>query len=1080
MKCNFQGLVWLTMLVWTVSAPAATRVALVNTCGGDAGADVLALAEAKLSQQAEIVLVERREVERVLQEQKLAVCGRSSYAQALTVGKLLSVDVFAALETFPGSVEALGMVVFNAVNGTRLWDQVLPEKAAEDRAQAIVAVVQGACEKNQRQASALQTVCLLAVRNADLPGELDNFCAPVGRLLEIGLASSSGLTVLERQRLEQINRERSLTAHPAPSGLLPALTLLEIGITRGSNSQGLAAIAFLTDAAGRELAQVKASTPRVNVADLADALLGEITKVLHAAPVRPSGDRGREATRFQQESKFLLDRRDYQGALTDAEAAFALDPEDREFYSILLRCLVGLARQKVYSKSPADWERSLILAQRAFDFVEQYPTTTPTQFVNHSDQLPGAGNDRAAKEIVTWGLEYYLKEAIRLDTSQQPDIRRRLAALQEQCLLRFLRPIELARTGVHDPQGFLRYTSRLNWAITGIIRLSQLTLSSEEWTTLSLALFTQWLTLVDQYPPSSEWTKAMQNQGGFLSFLIPQIGQPASRMAAYRPPRWQFTMSDGARWREFFCLMERQCGRVLQLRGKLGNLWVDLNTRSVSVVDADRRVDLIVEFAKEQIAQSDLDDVSRALTYSTALAAIEFFSSADQQANARLDLFELMSTRSEVSADVLQAVYSPQLRSRIEQLLMGSQTHFLDRDRSQIEHQYRHDLYPEARPAPWTQARVLFDGPRFGVTQIANVFADTESAYLVGNVTENDRPFVQLFRMPLTDGTPVPLGKAELTRKMQMSPGLARFYEGNFYIPAPSAGRDGGLIVLPRDGGTAQYLTSANGWPAHPLSTFTLMDGKIYGALEGGYIVVRDLQTGQTDILAASGRRDAQSPLDNSTPPFHVSRMIVDNPRHRVLFTIDRGPRQLEGLWEIDGQGKLRQRLENYTSGSGLGLLGPAGSEQHFYLMMRPYFVRFDLTTDQAQVLYAGTNSEYLVSAKSPTGMALEEARRTGLPCQIAPFTATAEAPKPSNLPPEWLTSLFVDDWFWMTYPFGRISADGQTNEIFPPLELIPDQPPSSYWIYPQLIGNGRQILVAHGRQLWLLTLPPKAAKNPP
>ena len=71
MKRHLRILIWMVTLLCGVSVQAATRVALVSTCGGDAEADVLALAEAKLSQQPGIELVERREVERVLQEQKL-------------------------------------------------------------------------------------------------------------------------------------------------------------------------------------------------------------------------------------------------------------------------------------------------------------------------------------------------------------------------------------------------------------------------------------------------------------------------------------------------------------------------------------------------------------------------------------------------------------------------------------------------------------------------------------------------------------------------------------------------------------------------------------------------------------------------------------------------------------------------------------------------------------------------------------------------------------------------------------------------------------------------------------------------
>src|ERR1017187_4451476 len=84
---------------------AATTVALVSTCGGQAGQDVLALAETALSAEADIVLVERREVERVLREQELMHCGLSEAGQAVAAGRLLGVQVFASLGTVPDGKE---------------------------------------------------------------------------------------------------------------------------------------------------------------------------------------------------------------------------------------------------------------------------------------------------------------------------------------------------------------------------------------------------------------------------------------------------------------------------------------------------------------------------------------------------------------------------------------------------------------------------------------------------------------------------------------------------------------------------------------------------------------------------------------------------------------------------------------------------------------------------------------------------------------------------------------------------------------------------------------------------------------
>lgn len=272
---------------------AATRVALVSTCGGNAGEKVLALAEVKLSAEEKFALLERGEVERVLQEQKLLLCGISQGGQALTVGRLLGAEVFASLEAVPGGEEALGIVVFDASSGVRLGDTVLPAGTVVEVADSVVAAVRAACEKRQGAKTAVRTVCLLSVRNADLPRELDSLCESVGRLLERRLLRSASLSLLERQRLEEVNRERKLPARAPSPDVLTSLTIVELDIGRSSEGGGLRATASITDKAGQELAKVSAVVGQQNAVELADALLPRVLKTLDAAPVSASGDRAR-------------------------------------------------------------------------------------------------------------------------------------------------------------------------------------------------------------------------------------------------------------------------------------------------------------------------------------------------------------------------------------------------------------------------------------------------------------------------------------------------------------------------------------------------------------------------------------------------------------------------------------------------------------------------------------------------------------------------------------------------------------------------------------------------------------------
>jgi hypothetical protein len=342
-RCGLFGVHLWCCLAFACGVNAATRVALVSTCGGDAAGNVLALAEAKLSIEPGVILVERAQVERILQEQNLWRCGLGDAEQAAAAGKLLGVELFAALETIPGSEQALGLVTFDASSGARLSDAVLPAGGVDNTVEGIVAGVRAGCEKRRRAPAQLRTVCVMSVRNAELPRALDSFCDATARLLERRLLGSEEVTVLERQRLEQINRERALPTGAPPTDLLASLRLVEIEFARGPGGKGLAATGFLTDAADSVLGQVQAQSEGENAVELAEGLAAGIARALKAAPAVGVMDRAREAERFLREARFLYEHGDRVGHLRALETVAALDPHNATVRPLLARALLNSA-----------------------------------------------------------------------------------------------------------------------------------------------------------------------------------------------------------------------------------------------------------------------------------------------------------------------------------------------------------------------------------------------------------------------------------------------------------------------------------------------------------------------------------------------------------------------------------------------------------------------------------------------------------------------------------------------------------------------------------------------------------------
>jgi hypothetical protein len=296
------ALLLLGCLPAALAKDAAARVALVSAGGGETGKDVLMLAESRLSGEPAVTLLDRREVLRVLQEQKLTISGLGGSQQAIAVGKILRVEAFAVLEMAPGEKQPLGLVVFDADTGVRLQDVALPERGVEETAQKVADAVTAACAKRSRGADGLRTVCLLSVRNADLPRAMDARCQAVAAMLERSLARSDDFAVLERKRLAHVNMERTLSA-AAPTGKLAAsLLTIDLEIGRGTDGKGLRGIALVNDATGKRLAEARATAPDGDISSLSLGLLQELCKALRAVHVPAAGDPAAEARLFFHEA----------------------------------------------------------------------------------------------------------------------------------------------------------------------------------------------------------------------------------------------------------------------------------------------------------------------------------------------------------------------------------------------------------------------------------------------------------------------------------------------------------------------------------------------------------------------------------------------------------------------------------------------------------------------------------------------------------------------------------------------------------------------------------------------------------
>ncbi len=1067
---------WLCLAV--IPAYCDTRVSLVSTCSGDASKDVLALATARLSGEPGIALVERAEVERVLQEHALWQCGLGEVEQALAAGKFLGVEVFATLEMSPGSEAALGLVVFDAGTGVRLGDDTLPKAGVEATVERIVFSLENAIQKRQHAAGVVRTVCLLTVRNTDLPRELDSFCQSLGVLLERQLLNSPNLTVLERRHLEQVNRERSLPGLSPAGDLYPSLNILEIEVSRGANPAGIQAVALISDGAGKRTARTSAAVDRRDLAELAQRFLTEITKVLDAAPPAKGADRAREAERFLRESDYLRNQREKTRALQWVEAAAALDPENLDAVNALG---LGLSEHAVdLMRTNADYDETLDIALRALEVSTD---------VRQRRLVKDGRVDVEGPEEPLLGERFWMSAVRRAGP------RSKLRLLELQSGLRRLEldlVLENSRDPHNDRPAFWSYSGLCN-QLQG--KMEALSPSTEAWIAGTAKIIENWMKVADVHHISRNWSLhavrllarlCVQAKGPFKEF-IPHVNN------------WSMQDADFQRLRPTFQQMQQHLDPVVRIYGMTGELALDLRGQSSLTAAHRQRYDQIRDVIRQELRKPTREPATttRSNGYGAALDLIDLvFDDPAERRREYLDLFAFMVEQkhcaywpivmvSDPDAHTYRHFYSPlndspwqrdvfsrspagwrtedypSLAGNLDRAmtlerstdcvevdcgLWSFKTGSPQRDFAEVKKKLyagHPELATKEPPVPWTTAKVLFETAQHTIRTVC-LEGDLIYAPLLGGDGT-----LRIMKIP-RDGTPTPLpGHVDLPgRKVT----CAVVHENKMYVGTDSAG----ICVFPTESSDVERITTTDGLPAGSVDALAVAVAKLYIGMEG-YLAAFDFKTRRCDLLASSRRKDKKSPFDDLSPPLQVSAMLADAPQHRVLFLATRYGGECDpllGLWQIDtATSELSQVLQfdrnphwMQRDVDGHVWIFFSGFRDMIYSPERGAcsapalgLVRFDPATNRGQLLYGWTVKGFPVNAVGPK-----------LPGGDRVITL------PMGMQPPFV---LLDDWLWFNE--GRISPGG-TIENFA----------TSNWNTLHILG--RQVVATDTQHVWLLTMPAK------
>lgn len=1013
---------------------AATRVALVVGGGGQEVRAAIDLTTVRLSAVQGVELLERASIDRVLTEQKLTLAGLADAGQAVTAGKLLSADILAVVEIAPDGKGALGVVVFDAKTGLRLWDSAISTGGADKQADGVSDGIKAALKKHAADRDGLRTVGFVAVRNADLPRPMDSFCDSLAQLVERRLVAADSVGVLERQRLEAITGERALPTQAAEKELLGALVHLDLEVRRGPQGEGLRATVLLTDARGKQLGKFTSIVKESDQPAGADALAKGICETLKATPAAGAGDPIREGARFHREGVQLWSFKQEARALRAAESAYALNPSDPAARILLAQYLIvsggdhlspaRSAPLRIVAK-PDAIAAAAGLVRRGIDqralALSSMPVKNLRTLYSHAYTHIGIDNELG----IALG-KFAALDTRRLDAESRNHLKEVGAAVEQWLCNEYLETLAVASE--REPVLFEQYTNTLV-SRSSYLRLSAL--DAQHFTRKLIAITERWLTVAEKATPAQMGISAPS----YLWMMLTQSTQRLGHQVRWSPGPRELELLDG-----LFDKMEKHKNVLIRQQGRCGHLWVGLMNRTLTPEECRKGY----YKAKEEVLQVINDQrtpAPRELVLGYYVQVIQFYlgdpfalREGGKQLLEGYEVWDGMLTNNVLLDKVLRvapflsdASVKPArtlaLMNRTLELLDNPRIPYYDGDRLRMKGDLllaranliaaNPELAGKAVNLPWESALAVLDVVDLpGITEFRMPTVAGDQVFVVGLGGPPNREFLQVFRVPLAGGPPRALGRVSIPtrpdiRRKSVSAipdKITGVQVGARHVFVASA--TAGFFAFPLDGGPVRAISEGKNLPSEAVESMVLHNERVYAGLDGGYLISLSPETGKFDVLASSRRREKASPFDDGES-FTVPYLAADAERQRLIFILQQGRTEQKGangFWSWDLKTHDFKRLLE-IGGSEWALGGTPIRDGRVQLFSGRIAVDFDLASDKHVLLWGWGD---------PHGPVL-------LPSNALCQEAFRGHPR-----------VFRDGWVWAEGPFNRFSISEKKQEFLP------------------------------------------------
>lgn len=1059
------GLMLAMTILCSSTAQAAVRVALVGSELSASGEAALGLAEVAVSGRGDVALLDRSTISKTLREHDLLADGFAQAEDAVQLGKLLAVDVFVHVESIQEE-SALAVAAFETAQGIRLLDEIITGGDAGALAEGVPGAVDRALAKWGAPIGQSTAIALMSVRNVDLPRSRHAECDSIGALLERRLLGSPDVVVVERKRLQNLNRDKEITMGRAENRLLSAPVLLELDVSQLGADGGLQATAFLSNPKGAELGKVYAEGDALPV--LSDRLCTEILDLLNKGAAPPLSDPALESARFFRMARFWKAQGRPPLALAAAEAAFALDPSNSVMQVLLINSLFTSANTSLEEARPD----ALAYAARGVALMRQ-PQGTPVF------SSPEQGRDHKMLAADNYAFFRGFGKAIDKSRKKIPFSNEESATYAEFCR-DWLIQSPFSPDATETPKGWdlLLFVNRYSYYFPD---------SESAWQTLSLQV-KRWSRERMKKDPSHMPSK-------LLTKLVTAGNSEKNPFPAevyrIRADLWEFFKNH----EEPLLRLYGRCGGIVD-RARLGEpgTWFK-DTLSRKFLD---------DLHAAILAQNESLGVSKEEVCKVAMLVIQRsgdpgarknyrYESRQQQFVEMIALFRVMLLAGDVDHGVIvhiqNSLQNPntlgsrelsekglkKLDAALTGSLKNSAAAFTSDEFQEVKdfHMWvREKIEPgSAGLAPAAGIRIepiRLENFRGRFRGYSSLVAAGDGAYVLSTYKQPCQLLLQKWMPGSADL--IDLGSVNLEGPpcgMVTAPTIGGVLDAGLGEEVLSvAVKDVGVFLFDRKSTLVEALHQTTSLPlAHPLSV-GILNSTLYVGTDDGYLISFDLESREGEVPIASSRKEKKSPFDDG-PPVHISAIFPDSARERILFVasvvdaegqLGMAVSEMGGIWEYrPGADTFKQLLSYRHRSNDVRWCKKVDDHAFVYCDIWGLVLKFDFASDTADIIYGGARGGTGVFEKQLIqSLGLDQPRPDVMPVEQrkggggAPFLARG-------------------DWLWTAHPWGRISMRAYQWEESPSFRM-PDGKMYTPWPSVGMIQVGaNHILIADRLRLWLI-----------